>query len=74
MNKISATNLYHRLRQIIHERLAEEADELAGQVEMDESYFGGVRKGKRGRDAVRTPEADPEARTLASSGSLRRKR
>jgi transposase len=56
VNKISATNFYHRLRQIIHERLAEEAGELAGEVEMDESYFGGVRKGKRGRGAAgKTP-------------------
>jgi hypothetical protein len=26
--------------------------ELAGEVEVDESYFGGVRKGKRGRGAA----------------------
>lgn len=35
VNKISATNFYHRLRQIIHVRLAEETGELAGQVEVD---------------------------------------
>jgi transposase len=56
VNKISATNFYHRLRQIIHERLEEEAGELAGEVEVDESYFGGVRKGKRGRGVTgKTP-------------------
>jgi transposase len=56
VNKITATNFYHRLREIIRERLAEEAGELAGEVEVDESYFGGVRKGKRGRGAAgKTP-------------------
>ncbi len=49
VKKITATNFYHRLRLVIAERLAEEASELAGEVEVDESYFGGVRKGKRGR-------------------------
>ena len=52
VNKITATNFYHRLRLIIAERLAEEASELAGEVEVDESYFGGARKGKRGRGAA----------------------
>ncbi len=52
VNKITATNFYHRLRLIIAERLAQEASELAGEVEVDESYFGGVRKGKRGRGAA----------------------
>ncbi|MEM9168112.1 MAG: IS1595 family transposase [Pseudomonadota bacterium] len=52
VNKITATQFYHRLRVIIAERLAEEAAELAGEIEVDESYFGGVRKGKRGRGAA----------------------
>jgi len=52
VNKISATGFYHKLRLIIHEQLIEEASELAGEVEVDESYFGGVRKGKRGRGAA----------------------
>mgnify|MGYP000450294282 CR=1 FL=1 len=52
VNKISATNFYHRLREIIYDKLLEEAGELAGEVEVDESYFGGVRKGKRGRGAA----------------------
>lgn len=45
---------YHRLRLVIAEKLKEEASELAGEIEVDESYFGGVRKGKRGRGAART--------------------
>ena len=52
VNKITATQFYHRLRGVIAERLAEEAAELAGEIEVDESYFGGVRKGKRGRGAA----------------------
>ena len=52
VNKITATNFYHRLRRVIAERLTEEAAELAGEVEVDESYFGGIRKGKRGRGAA----------------------
>lgn len=52
VNKISATKLYHKLRLIIYNRLIQEASELAGEIEVDESYFGGVRKGKRGRGAA----------------------
>lgn len=40
-NKITATQFYHRLRVVIAERLAEEAAEMAGEIEVDESYFGG---------------------------------
>ena len=37
---------------MIAQRLDEEAPELlGGEVEIDESYFGGRRKGKRGRGA-----------------------
>lgn len=52
VNKITATNFYHKLRLVIYERLIEEASELAGEVEVDEIYFGSVRKGKRGRGAA----------------------
>ena len=52
VNKISATGFYHKLRLVIHDKLIEEASELAGEVEVDESYFGGIRKGKRGRGAA----------------------
>ena len=38
---------------MIDYHLSLEADELFdGKVELDESYFGGVRKGKRGRGAA----------------------
>ena len=45
VNKDTAATFYHRLRTVIAENLAAEAGELAGEVEVDESYFGGVRKG-----------------------------
>ena len=41
-----------RKREVIAQRLNEETPELlGGEVEIDESYFGGRRKGKRGRGA-----------------------
>lgn len=48
----SAALFYHKIRLVIDYHLAKEADEIFdGQVELDESYFGGARKGKRGRGA-----------------------
>ena len=44
---------YPRLREVIaYELEAESKAVLAGEVEVDESYFGGRRKGQRGRGAV----------------------
>jgi transposase len=51
VNRHTATLFYHKLREVIAARLAEEAPDLSGEIEADESYFGGVRKGKRGRGA-----------------------
>ena len=43
-----------RLCEIIMLELERKADEIfAGEIEVDESYFGGKRKGKRGRVAAR---------------------
>jgi transposase len=50
VNRKSAVLFYHRLRQIIARNLAQSAP-VAGDIEIDESYFGGHRKGKRGRGA-----------------------
>ncbi len=48
----SAALFYRKLREVIAHRLEQEAHEVfAGAIELDESYFGGVRKGKRGRGA-----------------------
>ncbi|MDP0362715.1 IS1595 family transposase, partial [Glaesserella parasuis] len=45
----SAILFYRKIREVISNHLALEADEVFdGQIELDESYFGGPRKGKRG--------------------------
>jgi len=46
----SAIRFFMRLRQLIASNLP--SYELSGEVEADESYFGGVRKGTRGRGAA----------------------
>ena len=51
VNKNTAALFYHRLREIIAARVEDESP-LQGEVEIDESYFGGRRKGKRGRGAA----------------------
>ena len=43
---------YRKIRLIITAKLEAAASEVAGEIELDESYFGGVRKGKRGRGAA----------------------
>ena len=45
----TAIRFFMRLRQLIASKLP--SYQLHGEVEADESYFGGVRKGKRGRGA-----------------------
>ena len=50
MNKTTAAYYFHRLRQLIFEQ-QEEHTPFSGEIEVDESYFGGRRKGKRGRGA-----------------------
>lgn len=51
VNFKTATYYYHRLREIIYQASEDEAP-FAGEIEVDESYFGGKRKGKRGRGAA----------------------
>src|SRR3989338_49358 len=45
------TRAYQKLREAIYHVAELEGGKLNGEVEMDESYFGGRRKGKRGRGA-----------------------
>ena len=54
VNRMTAQLYFHKLREVIHERLSSETpqDMLDGEIEVDESYFGGARKGKRGRGAA----------------------
>jgi transposase len=51
VNRHTATLFYHKLREVIAAKLDAEAPFASGAVEVDESYFGGHRKGKRGRGA-----------------------
>ena len=51
VNKTTASYYFHRLREIIALETQNEAL-LSGEFEVDESYFGGVRKGKRGRGSA----------------------
>ena len=50
VNKSAAAFYFQRLREIIALQ-SEDTSPLFGEIEVDESYFGGHRKGKRGRGA-----------------------
>ena len=52
VNRHTATLYFSKLRELIAAKLAEQEPWLSGEVEVDESYFGGVRKGRRGRGAA----------------------
>ena len=47
----TAALFYRKIRIVIAEKLEADASEFGGEIELDESYFGGVRKGRRGRGA-----------------------
>ena len=51
VNKTTSCYYFQRLRQVIYDH-SEHLELLDGEVEADESYFGGRRKGKRGRGAA----------------------
>lgn len=51
INRHSVTLFYHKIREIIAVELDQVFPEQ-GSFEVDESYFGGIRKGKRGRGAA----------------------
>jgi transposase len=57
VNRKTAAYYFHRLREIITLELEAESGALfGGEIEVDESYFGGRRKGRRGRGAAgKTP-------------------
>ena len=53
VNKSTAAYYFHRLRELILYSQKREADAvLGGEIELDESYFGGCCKGKRGRGSA----------------------
>lgn len=51
VHRNTAANFFTRLRKVIAHKM-EMVSPVAGEIEVDESYFGGVRKGKRGRGAA----------------------
>ena len=51
VNRNTAAYYFHRLRQLIYQAVEDETL-FSGEIEVDESYFGGRRKGKRGRGAA----------------------
>lgn len=51
VNKTTAAYYFHRLRELICAAVDDDTP-FHGEVEVDESYFGGKRKGKRGRGAA----------------------
>ena len=53
VNRNTAAYYFQRLRDIIADHIEQAAHEIFdGEIEVDESYFGGTRKGKRGRGAA----------------------
>lgn len=53
VNRRTATLYYHKIREVIFQHMEWRSRQLfGGEIELDESYFGGVRKGKRGRGAA----------------------
>lgn len=52
VHRNSAIRFYHKLRCAIAFKQQKRAAQFCGEIEVDESYFGGVRKGKRGRGAA----------------------
>ena len=53
VNPKTAMHFFYRLREIIAYHFEQEADTFfSEEIEVGESYFGGKRKGKRGRGAV----------------------
>ena len=51
-NRNSVIKIYHKFRKIILFNVLKESPFFDGEIEVDESYFGGARKGKRGRGAA----------------------
>ena len=47
----TTTRVYQKLRLAIYHTTELEGAKLSGEIELDEAYFGGRRKGKRGRGA-----------------------
>jgi len=52
IHRNSAIRFFHKLREKIALKQQQGREAFRGEIELDESYFGGHRKGKRGRGAA----------------------
>lgn len=52
IHRNSAIRFFHKLREKIAHKQLNRNEQFCGKIELDESYFGGVRKRKRGRGAA----------------------
>jgi len=52
IHRNTGIRFFHKLREKITLKQQQRSEQFSGEVELDESYFGGVRKGKRGRGAA----------------------
>ena len=52
VHRNSAIRFFHKLRTKIAIKQQNRSEQFCGKIELDESYFGGARKGKRGRGAA----------------------
>ncbi len=52
IHRNTAVRYFHKLREKIALKQQDRNEQFCGNVELDESYFGGHRKGKRGRGAA----------------------
>jgi len=52
IHRNTAIRFFHKLREKIAIKQQMEVEQFCGKIELDESYFGGRRKGKRGRGSA----------------------
>lgn len=52
IHRNTAVRFFHKLREKIAIKQQNRSEQFCGKIELDESYFGGTRKGKRGRGAA----------------------
>jgi transposase len=52
IHRNTAVRFFHKLREKIALKQQHRSEQFCGKIELDESYFGGSRKGKRGRGAA----------------------
>lgn len=52
IHRNTSVRFFHKLREKIAQKQQNRSEQFCGKIELDESYFGGARKGKRGRGAA----------------------